>query len=124
MEADLDSLDWKPGAATLPDCVTDFVRSFEACSAARTVGRWYVFEGATNGGRFLAERIGRALDPDEPPRLVSFDPYGSEQAEHWRAFRAGLDAFTADLDDCIVGAQETFAFHATLFDARMAEEAR
>lgn len=124
MRSDLELLSAVQRSVARPACVDAFATSFDDCSSARLVGRWYVFEGATNGGRFLAERIGRALDPTSPVHLVTFDPYGSEQPGYWREFRSGLDAFASDIDACATGAREAFAFHAELFDARMAEATR
>ena len=116
--ADLRRLGHAPGSTERPACVDRYAASFAELDAATLAGRWYVFEGATNGGRMLAARIGRALDPERPVRLESVDPHGSRQGERWRRFREGLERFLDEAERCVAGAHDAFAFHAELFDAR------
>lgn len=120
MEHDLRRLGRRPDEFARPDCVQPFVDEIERGSLPFRVGVWYVLEGATNGGRFLADRVGRALDPEAPVTLSFFDPYGHEQPARWAEFRRGLETFADEIDACADGACRAFAFHADLFDARMA----
>lgn len=120
LEDDVRRLGFVPGTFEVPDCVDSFAESFRSIDPARLVGRWYVFEGATNGGRLIGPHVGRTLDPDDPPHLAFFDPHREHQSARWQTFRQGLDAFTDDVGPCIDGALEAFAFHGALFDARWA----
>lgn len=56
------------------------------------VGVWYVLEGSSNGGRFIAKALSKALGINGPEGLTSFDPHGERQRERWQAWRADLDA--------------------------------
>lgn len=56
------------------------------------VGAWYVLEGSSNGGRFIAKALSRGLGIAGPEGLTSFDPHGEAQRERWQSWRADLDA--------------------------------
>ena len=107
-----------PTAVPLP-CVAAYVASLGGLDAPTLAGHWYVFEGATNGGRFIARRLVEVLDL-APTALVALDPHGPAQRERWTSFRAGLDAFAAEIDALVAGAHRAFAFHRELFNARVA----
>ena len=55
------------------------------------LGWHYVFEGAKNGGRYIARsvRAAYALPPDAGTRYL--DPYGNEQRLRWQAFKDAMD---------------------------------
>jgi len=55
------------------------------------LGWHYVFEGAKNGGRYIARRVraAYALPPDAGTRYL--DPYGNEQRLRWQAFKDAMD---------------------------------
>lgn len=125
IDDDLADLDATHGPTDPPACVARYtdVLARTIVDPPTLVGHWYVFEGATNGGRYLEPRIRAALGPGAPSRLRTFDPHGVEQAAHWNAFRDGLAAFDTDADTrrrCLDGARAAFAFHLELFDARLA----
>lgn len=119
LEADLRRLGVAPDDVARPECVESFVDSTRSLDPARLVGRWYVFEGATNGGRFLHTHVVRVLGESLAGGLTFFAPHGEAQPARWAEFRRGLDAFAPDVDDCVRGAREAFAFHRDLFDARI-----
>jgi heme oxygenase len=75
------------------------------------LGSHYVLEGSKNGGRFIARAVRRAYGLSDAGTRY-FDPYGDQQPERWRAFRASMDAavFASDERAAIVEtACETFA---------------
>lgn len=75
------------------------------------IGAWYVLEGSTNGGRFIAKALSRSLDLPGTKGLTSFDPHGEQQRPRWQAWRADLDAqaWTESERDAIVAtASATF----------------
>ncbi|MEK6702746.1 MAG: biliverdin-producing heme oxygenase [Planctomycetota bacterium] len=91
--ADLAFLGAKPGDV-LPATqgFVDMVKS--ASNGVGIVGAWYVLEGSTNGGRYIAKALSRGLGITGPEGLTSFDPHGEQQRERWQAWRASLDAQT------------------------------
>lgn len=126
IDDDLEDLGSTGPSCDPPPCVARYSTELERAAAdpPALVGHWYVFEGATNGGRYLEPRIRAALGPGAPSRIRSFDPYGPEQVAHWHAFRDGLARFDTDTDirqRCLDGARAAFAFHLDLFDARLAD---
>ncbi len=100
--ADLRALGGSPGRApTLPavECTDD------------ALGRMYVLEGATLGGRFidrhLAGRPGLA-----GVRLRAFTPYGEQTGAMWHAYRAAARRHVAaggDAERLVAAACSTFA---------------
>lgn len=55
------------------------------------IGAWYVLEGSSNGGRFIAKAVSRSLGIPGPAGLTALDPHGEEQRARWAAWRADLD---------------------------------
>jgi heme oxygenase len=75
------------------------------------VGVWYVLEGSSNGGRYIARAVSRALHLPGPDGLRGLDPHGEAQHERWGRWKADLDSqFWSDADqDAIVrAAVQTF----------------
>jgi heme oxygenase len=75
------------------------------------LGALYVLEGATNGGRFIAVNVRRALDLEEGAGDVALNPYGAEQAEEWASFKrdmAGLTFSDEEADAIVEQARATF----------------
>jgi heme oxygenase len=70
------------------------------------LGILYVLEGSTNGGRFIARAIRRAMPLPMDAGTAYLDPHGASQRERWERFRMTLD--TLDLRsedrDAIIGA--------------------
>ncbi len=84
------------------------------------VGVWYVLEGSTNGGRFIAKALGKGLGLTGSAGLSSIDPYGERQREHWQAWRAALDAQAwsqGEREEIVERASDTFgAIHDVMQD--------
>ncbi len=73
------------------------------------LGVWYVLEGSTNGGRFIAKALARVFGPGVA--VSSIDPHGELTRERWQAWRAGLDSLTlsgSDREAIIDAAKQTF----------------
>lgn len=85
------------GAEGTPgETATALIAEIERADDATALGMWYVLEGATNGGRFIAAALARAHGAFECPSLT---PHGPAQGERWGAFRAMLDALTLSEDE-------------------------
>ena len=82
------------------------------------LGAFYVLEGSTNGGRFLA-RVLRSSWNLDGKGVAYFDPYGDRQPATWAAFKLGMDSasFDAEREDAIVEmAKRTFEAIAEISD--------
>ncbi|MFO0963718.1 MAG: biliverdin-producing heme oxygenase [Phycisphaerales bacterium] len=83
-----------PRAAVTP-AAKQLAQWVEAAAQRRDpalVGVWYVLEGSTNGGRFIARALAAGLDIPGPEGLRSQDPHGEAQRERWTEWRDALDA--------------------------------
>jgi heme oxygenase len=78
--------------------------------AWRLLGVWYVLEGATNGGRYIARNVRRGAGVGESEGTRYLDPYGEEQPVRWAAFKAALNAAVpaAHADKVLAGACDTY----------------
>lgn len=98
-----------PGTTAIVEQIN---RCAEDGDAARLVGMHYVLEGSTNGSKFIARALSKALGiaPGEPG-LRYLDPYGAAQQERWGEFKAAMDAVALGEDErerVIAGADEMF----------------
>ncbi len=59
------------------------------------LGRMYVLEGSTMGGRFIDRHLGTLPDL-AGTRLRAFSPYGAETGAMWHGFRQAVRAHVAD----------------------------
>jgi heme oxygenase len=93
LEADLRSLGGSLTPAPLP-ATTAALAAIERSSPLELLGRFYVTEGSTNGGRFLVKMVARslALDPAARDGLRAIDPYGDQQPERWASFKGAMNA--------------------------------
>lgn len=76
------------------------------------LGILYVLEGSTNGGRFIAKGLRRALNLTGTDATRFLDPYGERQRELWAQFKADLEAAglsPAQQDEAFDAARATFA---------------
>ena len=99
LEKDLEFYRLSPQKIESTAATERFIDSIERLGADDPVallGSLYVFEGSTNGGRFLAKVLRRVWGLDGGG-LSYFDPYGDEQPHRWTAFKTDMDA--ADLND-------------------------
>lgn len=94
VDADLRHLGCSPDALEPVRPAADFSLWLlaPAATAAQVVGAWYVLEGSSNGGRFIAKAVSRSLDLPGPDGLQALDPHGEAQRERWAAWKSALDA--------------------------------
>ena len=78
-----------------------------ACPTA-LLGAFYVLEGSTNGGRFIARALRQAWRLNEGEGVAYLDPYGDQQATRWQECKLLLDR-------CIPPATHAVAVEAALF---------
>jgi heme oxygenase (biliverdin-IX-beta and delta-forming) len=108
IDSDLRFLGWSSGDGTLLPATERFLALVEraADQGPALIGVWYVIEGSTNGGRFIAKALARALALENGDGTRWFDPHGSQQRERWQGWRAALDAqqFSAEERRAIVEA--------------------
>lgn len=92
LEADLHVLGGSLAPAPLP-ATTTTVTAIAKATPPQLLGMFYVTEGSTNGGRFLAKRIARTLglDPASRDGLRALDPYGEHQPELWATFKSAMN---------------------------------
>jgi heme oxygenase len=97
LEADLQVLGGSLTPTPLPTTVAALSVIEKATPLCR-LGMFYVTEGSTNGGRFLAKGVARALELDLVRRegLRSLDPYGERQSGLWEAFKSAMNAVCFD----------------------------
>jgi heme oxygenase len=79
-------------------------------STDEALGRLYVLEGSTLGGRFIDRHLA-GLPQLAGTRLRSFSPYGDETGAMWHAFRrTARDRVAAggDADAMVASARDTF----------------
>lgn len=111
VEADLKFLGRATAEFTPTRAAADFALWLNIAAAnsdSAVVGAWYVLEGSSNGGRFIAKALTRALDLPGPDGLTALDPHGEAQRERWAAWKADLDAqpWKSHEREAIVGAAE------------------
>lgn len=72
--------------------------------AVALLGTFYVLEGSTNGGRFIAPAVRKALGLPAAGGPGSgteyFEPHGERQRERWSYFKAALDILTLPASEC------------------------
>ena len=94
------------------------IGEFQDSDPVALLGGFYVVEGSTNGGRFLARALRKSWNLDGDG-LAYFDPYGDEQPQKWAAFKQQMDeaSFDAAQEDAIVEmAKATFLAFAEVSD--------
>lgn len=75
------------------------------------LGALYVFEGSTNGGKFIAPILRRAWGLQPGEGLQSLDPHGARTHELWVQFRSAIDDLRLtpqERTSIIAAAGETF----------------
>lgn len=97
-------------AVALP-ATEQLLRAIDDAGTLSLLGFQYVFEGSTNGARFIARALRAAwnLAGEEGTRYL--DPYGEAQRERWTTFRAAMDALPCSAEECdaiVAAAQATF----------------
>lgn len=83
------------------------------------LGPFYVLEGSTNGGRFIAMAIRRSLALPPGAGTKYLDPHGDRIRERWAATKAAIDSLSltpAQQETIIGAAQRTFDLVTILMD--------
>ncbi len=72
------------------------------------LGFFYVLEGSTNGGRFIAGAVRKAYGFEGIDGTRALDPYGEDQRGLWGEFKQGMGRlpFTEDEQDSMIRAAD------------------
>jgi heme oxygenase (biliverdin-IX-beta and delta-forming) len=91
-----------PLAALFVRTMTDSIRAEPVSS----MGFLYVLEGSTNGSKYIAKSVQRALGLSGGRGTCYLNPHGDRQTEHWAAFKKDMsDCEWSDRDlEILVGA--------------------
>jgi len=121
LEADLRVLGGSLTPAPLP-ATAAAISAIERAAPLTLLGMFYVTEGSTNGGRFLAKKVAQTLglDPVSRDGLRALDPYGERQPERWAAFKGAMNAIGFDAESILeieAGAQAMFDHLGHIADA-------
>ncbi len=120
--ADLTAL----GGSTSPTALSAtraFIAEIDASTAAKPhalVGYLYVLEGSTNGAKFIAKALAKALGITDGRGLSYQDPHGERQRERWTEFKEGLNTLelsNSQRAEVIDAAASLFDWTIALFDA-------
>jgi len=95
--ADLAVIGSESSRVTPLPAVQAFIARCEAWAADpaeawKLLGAWYVLEGATNGGRYIARNVRRGAGLAGVDGTRYLDPYGEEQPQRWQAFKEAFNA--------------------------------
>jgi heme oxygenase len=92
VKADLAALGEKSEGQLLPATANFVALIARAAADVRPwlLGVWYVLEGSTNGGRFIARALAKVFGPGVA--ISSMDPHGELTTPRWHTWRAGLNA--------------------------------
>ncbi|MEO1483295.1 MAG: biliverdin-producing heme oxygenase [Myxococcota bacterium] len=108
--ADLQQMGSMPDAISIGPSASQYITELLEADTAAVVGARYVFEGACNGGVFIARAMEKGYGRDCPPHQHLL-PYGDSQRQVWMGFRSGLDRLRltdAENEAVVEGAQRTF----------------
>lgn len=75
--------------------VSEFIHELDAAAErveGAALGVLYVLEGSTNGSRFIARSVERALGLKPKTGTTSLDPHGPLQQERWNAFKSDMNS--------------------------------
>lgn len=94
-----------------PDRVPRWETPPSSDSLGQALGRWYVLEGATLGGRLIRKEVKARLGLTPERGCAFFAGYGDRAREMWDAFRAALVAHAtapAVEEEIVSAARDTF----------------
>lgn len=72
--------------------INDYLSELAATSPVSLLGALYVLEGSTNGAKFLAKSMRKALDCPVERGASYFDRYGEAQRQRWTKFKEDMVA--------------------------------
>ncbi len=114
IEDDLRFFDRDPGSVVAGGATAETTKWVERLSAENPVallGVHYVFEGSTNGARYIARSVSGVYGLKDSRGVAYMTSTGEKQPENWRNFKTSMDAvgFSAEDQDAIVeSAKGTF----------------
>lgn len=97
----------------------DRVKEIAATNPIALLGVHYVFEGSTNGGRFIAKGLRGVCQLAADDGVSYFDAYGDEQPRYWREFKSlmnGLCLTAGEREAIVSAAGDAFLGMIGLFD--------
>lgn len=109
--ADLLDLGIDPGLMEPSAGTTALIAEVVRATPLHLLGMHYVLEGSTNGNRYIARSLRKALSIAVGHGDRYLDPYGDGQREKWAAFKAAMDRIewnAADADTIVAGAVSMF----------------
>ncbi len=95
------------------------IESMIDADPAVVLGPFYVLEGSTNGGRFIAMAIRKSMPLPPGAGTKYLDPHGERIRERWAAAKSAMDGLAlspAQHDAIIDAAQRTFDLVTVLMD--------
>lgn len=99
----------RPLAATRE--MTAFIEDLGTRSPIGLLGVFYVFEGSTNGARYISMALRRSYGFEGMFATHYLDPYGESQPAVWQKFKEivnGIDLSTEEQETILAAATETF----------------
>jgi heme oxygenase len=99
--------------------VQDLAAGLGRASDAELLGMQYVLEGSTNGGRFIAAAVRRALALEGAEGTRYLDPYGESQPARWGSFCAAMGRLSLSPEArraAVGGARRMFGVIIDMFD--------
>lgn len=111
--ADCRFFDFDPTGLAPTEATARFTTTIDrwaAESPMALLGALYVFEGSTNGGRFIAKAVSRGFRLTDRSGTLFLDPYGEDQRSRWNEFKEDLDRSIGPeaIDQVVAAAQDTF----------------
>jgi heme oxygenase len=91
------------------------------------LGMHYVFEGSTNGGRFIAKALRQAYGFEGDAGTKYYDPYGEQQRELWASYKQEFDALEiseVERDAMVAAARDVFRAMSEIGDDLITLESR
>jgi heme oxygenase len=77
-------------------------------SLSQALGAFYVIEGSTLGGKFIADKIKENLSAQAGRDFTFFDAYGENNLQMWSSFTTKLNNTDVDSTELISTATNTF----------------
>jgi heme oxygenase len=80
-----------PASNAAADAFVARIHALAAVDPLALLGVFYVLEGSTNSGRYIARAMQRAYGLVDDQGVAFQDPYGDAQPERWAEWKAALD---------------------------------
>ena len=122
--ADLRFLGRDPAAVTALPATKALINAIKETAAANPIallGFLYVFEGSTNGARYIAMALRRSYQFSDRQGTNYLDPYGDQQPVLWAQFRTIVNelSLSHEEQDAIVGAAQATFEHMIAVDTEI-----